>query len=445
MKNPSILRAVALAAATLALASGASAQQMTTLKFIWEVKPTANDFMTTQSTYERDLFSSTNRGAIAYVPYAGIAGTVPLYRLVKNTDHMDSKVPNEGGYTNEGVTGYIWTSGAAVRGLGELKRLVNPSTNDHALVKAGDSIAGYTVVESPGAFGYPRYNKDAESLLAVSAGGVTVQSNKVAGGSIWSWNWGGFEFVNHLDYGREIQAAIDWRDSTGALHNPTEGGSSYSRFPDPGNNQGSPLYQATTAGNVHTTLAVPLEWNPQNFGGGPTNPVVYQDMLLGKEVTLDYRQFGPVAKYVTKMTLGSPLSLANLQAPAAFLSAQLNHYYTYDAISNQLQEIFPPTTDPSCLTGTNFTPPSGRGAIIVSDETRNFAMAIAGTTTAAGGKLQSFIAYDCRAAGNTSILSAYTGHKAQPAGDSAVTTFVVTEKLNNIPALLQKLRIAGDI
>lgn len=124
MKKPSILRAVALAAATLALASGASAQQMTTLKFIWEVKPTANDFMTTQSTYERDLFSSTNRGAIAYVPYAGVAGTVPLYRLVKNTDHMDSKVPNEGGYTNEGVTGYIWTSGAAVRGLGELKRLV---------------------------------------------------------------------------------------------------------------------------------------------------------------------------------------------------------------------------------------------------------------------------------------------------------------------------------
>lgn len=417
----------------------AHAQQTTVLKILWEVKPTASDYMTTQSTSERDLY--TNRGAFMYVPYAGITGAVPLYRLYGNADHIDSKLPNEAGYTNEGVTGYVWTSGSAVRGLGEMKRLVNPSTNDHAQIKSGDSIAGYTTVEATGAYGYPRYNKTAEDLISLTGGGVTISSNKVAGGALWSWNWNGVEFVNHSDYGREIQGALDWTDGTG-LHNPTEAGSTYSTSSDPGNNQGSPLYAASNSGNIQTTLAVPLEWLPQNFGGGPTNPIIYSDVLLGKEITLNYNSMGPVAKYVTKLTLGSSVTSANLQAPAAFLSSTLSRYYTFDAQSQTLTEIFPAS---SCSSGTSYTPPSAHGAIILSNSGQTAAMAIAGKTTGAGGKLAAFITYDCRAGGNTSIASAYTGHITQPAGDTNVTTFIATDTLTNVKAHVRQLYLNGDI
>ena len=119
---------------SLLVAGLAQAQQMTTLKILWVVKPWLNNYMTTQSTYERDAYSSTSRGALMYVPYAGVPGAVPLYRLLGNGDHMDSKFPNEGGYNNEGVTSYVWTSPTAVRGLGEMKRLVHPTTGDHAQV-----------------------------------------------------------------------------------------------------------------------------------------------------------------------------------------------------------------------------------------------------------------------------------------------------------------------
>ena len=55
------------------------------------------------------------------------------------------------------------------------------------------------------AYGYSRYGGTAEVLLSLSAGGVTVQSNAVAGAHL-RWYRNGTQFLNHGDYGGEIQA-----------------------------------------------------------------------------------------------------------------------------------------------------------------------------------------------------------------------------------------------
>ena len=59
----------------------------------------------------------------------------------------------------------------------------------------------------------------------LSAGGITVESNKVAGGVTWRWFWNGMEFENHFGYGGEIQAAFYFGNSS-AL-NPNEAGDGY--------------------------------------------------------------------------------------------------------------------------------------------------------------------------------------------------------------------------
>ena len=46
-------------------------------------------------------------------------------------------------------------------------------------------------------------------MLTLSAGGVNLESNAVAGGVVWRWFWNGLQFVNNADYGREIQAAFE--------------------------------------------------------------------------------------------------------------------------------------------------------------------------------------------------------------------------------------------
>lgn len=419
----------------------AHAQQQTILKILWEVN-TGADYMTTQSTTERDMF--TNRGAFMYAPYGSVSGTTPLYRLTNGADHMDSHVYGEGGYTTEGVTAYVWTSATAVSGLGQFNRLVNPSTNDHAEVKAGDTISGYTTIEAPGLYGYPRYNNTAENLLSLTAGGVTIESNLVAGASIWSWVWNGIEFINNSDYGRELQNAFDWT-AAGLLFNPTMGGSKYSTDSVPGNRQGSPVYSATNSGNTQSTRTIPLEWNPDNHGGAATRPVIYHDMLLGKDVTLNYSNMGPVAKYDSIITLASAVNSANLEAPVAFTPDTFTRYYWYDAQSDVLSG---PVTVSYCLIGnpgTTWSPSSGHGGVIVENSGQTAAIGIAGKTTTAAGNLAGFGLGNCLSADHTSVLNAYTGHVNFAAATTTITAFVITETLANVTAKMRQLYLQGDI
>src|SRR5579862_2842211 len=110
-----------------------------------------------------------------------------------------------------------------------------------------------------------------KSLLSLTAGGVTVKSNPAAGGSVWSWVWNGIEFINTWDFGREMQAALFTSD---AMHsNPTEAGDTYSRRAD---RIGSPVDSLSNRGNTQSSRAMPLEFNPQNFGGAAGEPVVWK-------------------------------------------------------------------------------------------------------------------------------------------------------------------------
>ena len=120
---------------------------------------------------------------------------------------------------------------------------------------------GYQRYDYP-RYGYPRYGNVDEVLLILSAGGVTVQSNAVAGGALWRWFWNGVQFVNNADYGRQIQA--DFYYPASPNYNPTEAGDFYHRS-DPILAHGSPLLMFENQGTTQITRAIPLNWDSTRF------------------------------------------------------------------------------------------------------------------------------------------------------------------------------------
>lgn len=289
-------------------------------------------------------------------------------------------------------------------------------------------------------------------MLALSAGGVTITSNPVAGCALWSWKWKGAEFVNVRDYGREIQAAfvVDAHDLTRG--NPTEAGSVHSEplwLPDPATRQGSPcLSMVNSSATTQSTRAAPLEWQPEFFGGDTTHAIVWRGTQLGKEITLDYAGMGPVARYTTVVTLAAALPRASLEIPAVYVNARLSRFYRYDAGDQALA----PLLDVKVRTG-GTRPPSGFGGLIVATPDGGEAFGLYGVSADHGGSVTrggfqymrsatpAETTYDATSR-SVSKINALHG-LGLPAGTSRFNTYLMSGTLESVEADMRRLFLAG--
>lgn len=365
----------------------------TPLSVLWRIRTGGGDRTITVDSNERDLYPLD--GAIFYVPMKThpALGTVPLYRLYNGGDHMVSLNPHDGaaqGYHVEGILGYPFVSQQP--GTSELIRTYNPATGHHSLRNSTglESEEGY--VDQPmGVFGYPRYYNQSEKLLTLSGGGITVDSNEVAGGSLWQWTWNGVQVINNWDYGRQIQTDIFPLD----FANPTEAGDTWSNYPRPAVNHGSPVALAENVGLTQRTRAIPLEYDPDGtqqcvfqqppgpcpgFGGGQDNPVAWQDVVLGKDLTLDFKGLGPVALYSTFMQVPKVLALGTArEIPVIYARANFYRMFSYDAGAGQLQEH-------ACSDGAVSIAPS-YGGVIATTGNADAAIGIYAVNTTQGGSV----------------------------------------------------------
>ena len=429
----------------------------TVLNVLYRVK-VGNDYMTTTSRDERDRFASD--GAIFYIPSNNIDGTSPVYRLYAYPDHMDSVDPNEGGYNTEGILGYPWTTsngassnGGTVPALFQLIRNYD-GVGDHGLQRVVESLPGYDILEGMASYGFGRYNHATESLLTLSAGGVTIDSNGVAGGVLWNWYWNGVQFVNHADYGREIQSSVFYtptvNNPTGIYHNPTEAGSSQSAETAPGqDHQGSPWINLYNSGNTQVTTAVPLNFVSSDWGGDNEHPVIYTTLKLGKQITLNYAGLGPVAQYVTTFSTQTDLPNAFIEIPTGYLNSQFNRFYTYDSGSQSWNEVTAQVGD-ACPSGLSyaFHPSSGFGGVIISDSLGQYAMAVYGALTSSGGSISDFVMWNFQSCAGTSKWDAVYGSANDPsqkiaAGDHAYNAWIMTGTVSEVQGYMNSLFSLG--
>ncbi|MBO1081713.1 hypothetical protein [Roseomonas haemaphysalidis] len=368
--------------------SGSSTPPYSVWNVLWEANVGGNDYMTTGSYAEYRQYPGL--GQNFYVPAGGqFADLPPLFRLSSGPDHMASALPNEGGYTNEGVLGYPFTNPGSLPGLNGIRRVYNGS--DHATVATGTGIAGYSDDGPIGnLYGYMRYRTEVEAFQTCSGGAITEQSDLIAGGAVARWWWNGINFINTSDYGRYMQADIFSPIGDGRFFNPIEAGSLISN--DVGGDpvlfrHGSPCVLANVSGNVHQTRAVPIDYLlPPPFGPFPKNDVdhlyLYQGIQIGKDLTLGWNGMPQVAQYKTIVGTVTPFFASDVEVPTAYLNEQFKRFYQYDPLSsNPLSEISVGVGEANEV---RWIPPQGYGGVIIGNDVGSAAMGVYAVTDRAG-------------------------------------------------------------
>jgi len=417
----------------------------TKLRVLYRFLYSGTDRMTSFDFGERNAYPFD--GEMYYVSDQPGSGRTTLNRYINAgaTDHADGTSPPDG-YNLEETLGYPWTQ-ASLPGLELMSEAVDPSTGDYALVAPLESLPGYSV-SSLGVYGYPRFVNSTEVILSLSAGGVTVESNKAAGGVTWRWFWNGMQFENHFGYGSQIQAAFYF--GTSSTLNPTEAGNGY--YPagvDAG--RGSPTVRFENQGNTQITRAVPLNWDPAVFGGDLDHPVIWDSLILGKDLTLNFNNMGPVAKYTTHLVLPAA-TLGTLAIPTGYLRGNFNRFWTYDAQFKQLSEVTSQVPN-GCGNDSGFGFNTNYGGVIISDATLAYAMGVYGVSILKGGSVNYYglWSYPCgssdtsESAYNFNVWAAVRGNETPfPAGDSSYNSYLITESLQNVTARMDDLYRTGD-
>jgi hypothetical protein len=412
------------------------------------------DLMSTTRADERDGWPGD--GQVWYLPSSQVAGTVPVYRLYHpniggHMDHMDSLTAGEGGYQTEWdrTLGYAYTNSAAVPGLSRLVRTYRSATGDHGTRSNNEPVMSGFTDEPLNAYGWSRYNNQNTSLLSTSAGGVTVSSNKVAGGAVWHWWHNGTQYINNVDYGRQMQAALFFKDGT-RPHNPTEAGDAYSFQGLPVHQRhGSPLAGAWTFTNGQSTRAVPLDWDVwQTPGGNQDRPVIWRQLVLGKDLTLNHNNLGPVAKYTTVVSAPAAMTVDLLHMPVAFLRADFNRYYAYDP-SRAAGSRLSTRTPPACDDRGDYWSDQNFGGPIVATADGSRAMGIYAVHRSHGGSATGYALHDQRCGspggeldpGTSALQAAFVG--TIPAGTSYYNAYVMTGTLAEVQNHMQTLYTQG--
>jgi len=268
-----------------------------------------------------------------------------------NPDFVTENSTKTGQYQSSELLGYVWTKETPYPGMIELLRTddirgSNVGSRMHALISGGDSLrkpealTGYRVASAVGS-AYPRLNVN-EVLVAVSGGGVTIKSNANTGGAVWEWWWGGKEFINDFDYGRQLSMAV-YCETGQALQ---EAGDKYgtSNIPLHERHPSPTIELKNLTPSQQSTRAIPLEWTPDEHGGGRNNPVIYANAKIGKNISLDWRgpdnvdRNWPVVMYESVYE-GPAFTVVNVEAPTAYLVPEFSTYYKYDPKTDTLTPV----------------------------------------------------------------------------------------------------------
>ncbi len=439
---------VVIAVLLACLASAAGAQTPVKLNILYRYLMGRSDRLT---TVRPDAPTSPRfEGEQFYVPADDSASeTIELDRLVNSTKaiHIDSTSQVAGYVVQEGL-GFPWADPDSVPGLSPLDEGYNQVTGDYALMRPSEVLHGY--IPAPlGVYGYPRYGTRNESVLSLSAGGVSIQSNLVAGGALWQWYWQGVQFVNVFDYGREIQSAFLF---DGTASNPTEAGDQFTGPAlVPGTRHGSPVLMAENSGTTQITRAIPLEWYPGGHGGGPNHPVIWSDIVLGKDIDLNFDDLGPVARYATHISLPASIH-GQLELPTPYLRAMFTRFWTYNAETKQLTEVTSKVPD-GCAhlqDAAHYSFSPRFGGVIASDQTGAHAMGEYGVNTSQGGSVDSLLMFRLLCTGDGTSESSFDTVKLDavrsgvfPSGENTYNTYLMTDTVKNVAAHMAQLFEAG--
>ena len=163
-------------------------------------------------------------------------------------------------------------------------------------------------------------------------------------GAVHSVTWGGKEFIDSADHGRQLQSACsfdDDKDHNAETFNPTEAGS---RDDGAGERSSSKLLRLHAEGAelaTTTRMAFWLAPGEKSDGQPARNDRVLSDHLLFKRVRIGYKGLSHAIDYQVTFTVpeGEKHRSAQLEALTGYMPAEFSRFWAYDADKGGLTEL----------------------------------------------------------------------------------------------------------
>jgi hypothetical protein len=171
---------------------------------------------------------------------------------------------------------------------------------------------------------------------------VMVTATARSAGAIESLQWGGVEFLDSNDHGRDLQSAISF-DDLGECDNPTEAGSS--KDGNRPQTTSSRMHRGVVVENVLATSSQMAYWVRKGhrsvqcgkpLNDGDASPV--SSTRLSKTVRF-LPGYDNVLEHRIRFDLARSRALATIEVLTAYMPDHFDTFYRYDAASDQLEPL----------------------------------------------------------------------------------------------------------
>jgi hypothetical protein len=186
-----------------------------------------------------------------------------------------------------------------------------------------------------------------EAVIRGGAGAseIVITTTARLAGAIHSVRWGGREFIDSADHGRQLQSASSFGrggpDFWAECYNPTEAGR---RRDGAGPRSSSRLLMLRAAGNELQTVTQMAFWlAPGELSAGrpALNTTVLSNHRVAKRVRIGYKALPQVLDSDVTFTVpkGERHRFAQFEALTGYMPAEFRQFWSFDANSGRLSEL----------------------------------------------------------------------------------------------------------
>jgi hypothetical protein len=172
---------------------------------------------------------------------------------------------------------------------------------------------------------------------------IVITTTARTAGAIHSLTWGGKEFVDSADHGRQIQSASNFdcgRPFVPEVFNPTEAGS---MADGAGPTSTSRLLEQSARGNQLVTLNRMAFWlkpGEKSQGAPARNAGPLSDHYLAKRVTIGYKELPHAIEYRTTFLVPNEKhTCAQFEAVTGYMPAEFGAFWRFDGAAGALKPL----------------------------------------------------------------------------------------------------------
>lgn len=214
-------------------------------------------------------------------------------------------------------------------------------------MKLGDVIGAILLIagcSSPCAAEYPSVSGDAVIRAAAGATEIVITTTSRVAGAIHSLTWGGKEFIDSFDHGRQLQSASNFdvgQQFIPEVFNPTEAGSLSDGV---GPTSTSRLLELRAEGRRLETSSQMAFWlrpGELSLGHPARNATALSEHRLRKRVMIGVNDLPQVIQYDVTFTVpaGEPHRFAQFEALTGYMPQEFGTFWKFDPVEQRLLEL----------------------------------------------------------------------------------------------------------